>query len=91
MEEFKGYDTITVPRFIREKHNTSWSKAEAECYRHWILENQEKRAKYLIQYLKHSEWAKEVEENENKPEIFLTIWKWYRRNYKKRKEKNLLF
>lgn len=87
MEEFKGYDTITVPGFIREKHNTSWSKAEAECYRHWILENQEKRAKYLIQYLKHSEWAKEVEENENKPEIFLTIWKWYRRNYKKRERK----
>lgn len=87
MEEFKGYDTITVPGFIREKHNTSWSKEEAERYKHWILENQEKRVKYLIQYLKHSEWAKEVEENENKPEMFLTIWKWYRRNYKKWKRK----
>lgn len=82
MKEFIGYKTIDVPKFIKNKHNIKWTKKEAVIYKEWILENYEQRANYLIKYLKSQDVVNEIQKNENKPEIFLTIWKWFRKNCK---------
>lgn len=89
MKEFIEYRTIDVPRFIRNKHNVNWTKKEAVIYKEWILKNYEKRADYLIEYLKRQDIADEIRKNENKPEIFLTIWRWYRKNCKVEKRSKI--
>lgn len=78
--EFQNYQVIKVPKFVIHTCNVEWSKWQTQKYKEWVLGNYSKRAEYLLNYLKQTEYGMDICGKENDSEIFISIWSWFRAN-----------